>query len=62
MGRQEAHEKVRELAQQAFKEKRELKELAKEERLLPDSELETLFDPHTYIGMAEKIVEEAVKE
>jgi len=62
MGRQEAHEKVRELAQQAFREKRELKELAKEERLLPDSELETLFDPHTYIGMAEKIVEEAVKE
>jgi adenylosuccinate lyase len=61
MGRQEAHEKVRELAQKAFKEKRELKELAKEEKLLEDAELETLFDPTTYIGMAEQIVEEAVK-
>ena len=62
MGRQEAHEKVRELAQKAFREKKELKELAKKEKLLPDSELETIFDPHTYIGMAQKIVEEAVNE
>jgi adenylosuccinate lyase len=62
MGRQEAHEKVRELAQKAFKEKKELKELAKEAKLLEDSELETLFDPTTYIGMAEQIVEEAVSE
>jgi adenylosuccinate lyase len=62
MGRQEAHEKVRELAQQAFREKKELKDLAKEERLLPDTELEILFDPHTYIGSAEKIVEEAVAD
>jgi adenylosuccinate lyase len=62
MGRQEAHEKVRTLAQQAFREKRDLKELAKSEKLLPETELEMIFDPHTYIGMAEKIVEEAVKE
>jgi len=62
MGRQEAHEMVRTLAQQAFREKSELKDLVKEKGLLPDLELDRLFDPKTYIGSAERIVEEAVKD
>lgn len=62
MGRQEAHEKVRTLAQQAFREKRNLKDLAKENKLLSDKELDEIFDPKTYIGAAEKIVEDATKE
>lgn len=61
MGRQEAHEAVRELAQQAFREKRPLKDLAKAKKLLPDKDLDALFDPATYIGSAEKIVEGATK-
>ena len=61
IGRQEAHELVRELAQQAFREKKELKDLVAQKNLLQDRELKTIFDPKTYIGMAEKIVEEAVK-
>lgn len=62
MGRQEAHELVRTLAQQAFREKRNLKELVKEKKLFSEKELDGLFDPATYIGAAEKIVEEAVKK
>jgi len=62
MGRQEAHELVRELAQKAFREKKDLKALVKEKKLLPDKELDLIFDPHTYIGCAERIVEEAVKD
>jgi len=62
IGRQEAHELVRELAQRAFNEKKYLKALVKEKKLLPDKELDVIFDPHTYIGCAEKIVEEAVRE
>ncbi len=62
IGRQEAHELVRELAQQAFREKKELKDLVAQKKLLSQKELDIIFDPHTYIGMAERIVEEAVKE
>jgi adenylosuccinate lyase len=62
IGRQEAHELVRELAQQAFRENKELKGLVAQKKLLPQKELDIIFDPHTYIGMAERIVEEAVKD
>lgn len=62
IGRQEAHELVRELAQRAFREKKDLKALVKEKKLLPDKELDVIFDPHTYIGCAERIVEEAVRD
>jgi adenylosuccinate lyase len=62
MGRQEAHELIRTLAQQAFREKRELKELVEEKKLFSEKECERLFDPATYIGAAERIVEEAVKD
>jgi adenylosuccinate lyase len=60
MGRQEAHELVRTLAQKAFSEKKELKILVAEKKLLPQKELDVIFDPHTYIGCAERIVEDAV--
>lgn len=62
MGRQEAHELVRTLAQEAFKEKKHLKDLAKEKKLLDDKKLDELFDYSTYIGAAEKIVEDAVRD
>ncbi len=62
MGRQEAHELVRTLAQRAFSENKELKALAAEKKLLSQKELDVIFDPHTYIGCAEKIVEEATRD
>jgi len=62
IGRQEAHELVRTLAQKAFREKKELKALVKEKKLLPERELDIIFDPKTYIGCAEKIVEEATRD
>ncbi len=61
VGRQEAHEKVRTLAQKAFNEKKELKDLIKSENLFSDAELGKLFDYGTYTGQAAKIVENAVK-
>jgi adenylosuccinate lyase len=62
MGRQDAHEKVRQMAQEAFKEKVHMREIVKKSRLpLTEKELNEIFDPKTYIGEAEKIVEEATK-
>ncbi|MEW6035788.1 MAG: adenylosuccinate lyase [Candidatus Micrarchaeota archaeon] len=61
MGRQEAHEAVRSLAQEAFAKKRHLKELMLEKKVLSGKEAEGLFDYSTYTGQARKIVEEAVK-
>lgn len=62
MGRQDAHEKVRQLAQTAFRNGTHLKDEVKRAGLgLTEKELETIFNPKTYIGEAEKIVEEAVK-
>lgn len=62
MGRQEAHELVRTLSQEAFKSKRHLKELVIEKKLLDKKEADRLFDYATYIGQAEHIVEEATKD
>jgi len=62
IGRQEAHEKVRTLAQKAFNEKKNLKDLVKESKMLSDKELDQIFDPKTYIGSAEQIVDEAIKD
>ncbi len=62
MGRQEAHELVRVLAQSAFQDNRHLKEVLLEKRVLAKGEADELFDYNTYIGQAEKIVEEAVKD
>ncbi len=64
VGRQEAHEAIRELAQKAFREKRNLKEVLAEDKLgakFSKKELEDLFDPSTYLGMADKIVDGALK-
>lgn len=62
MGRQEAHEKVRTLAQKAFKEKCHLKDLVVKENLLNSKDADKIFDYSTYIGQAEKIVELALKQ
>ena len=62
MGRQEAHERVRELSQEAFSGRKHLKELLLERKVLAPDEAERLFDYTTYIGSARKIVEDAVKD
>ncbi len=62
MGRQEAHELVRTLAQEAFAGKMHLKDLVVERKVLQPKVAEELFDYSTYIGHAKKIVEEAVKD
>jgi adenylosuccinate lyase len=62
MGRQDAHERVRQMAQEAFRSGAHLKDVVKKAGLgLTEKELTMLFDPKTYIGEAEKIVEEATK-
>ncbi len=61
LGRQDAHETVRQLAQEAFTKCRHLKELVVERKLLTKKEADELFDYTTYIGHAKKIVEDAVK-
>jgi adenylosuccinate lyase len=62
MGRQEAHELVRQLAQEAFAKGRHLKDLVLERNVLPKEEAERVFDYSTYVGSAVKIVEDAVRE
>lgn len=62
MGRQEAHEAVRTLAQEAFSKGRHMKDLILERKLLGKAEADELFDYNTYIGQAKKIVEDAVKD
>jgi adenylosuccinate lyase len=56
VGRQEAHELLRELAVKAFNEKRHLKEVLTEDeeigKHLSRKEIEDLMDPHKYIGTA----------
>ncbi|VVC04616.1 Argininosuccinate lyase [Candidatus Bilamarchaeum dharawalense] len=61
IGRQDAHEQVRTLAQEAFTNGRHLKELVLEKKLLELKEVIEIFDYSTYIGHAKKIVEDAVK-
>lgn len=64
VGRQEAHEGVRELSQKAFAEGKSLRETLEASplgRKFPKRELDALFDPSTYAGDAEKIVEAAAR-
>lgn len=65
MGRQEAHELMRTCAMEAFRGEKSLLSvlLGKKEvsKLFKPKELETLFDPHTYIGLAPEIVKRAVE-
>jgi len=62
MGRQDAHELVRTLAQEAFSKGRHLKDLVLEGKVLPKADAERVFDYSSYIGSAVKIVEDAVKD
>ncbi len=65
MGRQEAHELLREASIKAFKERRHLRdELSGDKAVrqyLSKVELEKIFDEKTYIGKAVEIVENAAK-
>lgn len=64
MGRQEAHELMRTAAMEAFRDRKPLSEVlqnkAEVTRLIKPPELATLFDAHTYIGLAPEIVKRAV--
>ncbi len=62
LGRQEAHEAVRQMAQEAFTKKRHMKELAVGRKLLSKAEADELFDYTTYVGQAKRIVEDAVRD
>lgn len=62
MGRQEAHEISRTLSQRAYNEKRHLKELVVEEKVLDEKSAMEVFDYTTYIGNARQIVLEATKD
>ena len=65
MGRQEAHELMRTAAQEAFAKNGKLIDVLAGNKAVSSKfkrgELEALFDPHTYVGLAQKIVEKAVK-
>ncbi len=61
IGRQDAHEKVREISQEAFEKKLHLRDLVIKKGLLTKQEAEKLFDYSTYIGKAEEIVKRATK-
>jgi len=62
MGRQDAHELMRTLAQDAFAKKKHLKDLMVEKKLLKKDEAERLFDYSTYLGDAETIVADAIRD
>jgi len=63
MGRQEAHELMRESAKEAFVKKVHLKEILKfnsASKFLNESELDLLFDEKTYTGKADDIVKRVI--
>lgn len=62
MGRQDAHELVRTMAQEAFSKGRHLKDLVLERKVLPKEDADKVFDYSSYIGDAVRIVEDAVKD
>lgn len=65
LGRQEAHEAVREMSIKAFREGKHLKEVfaaSEVGKKFKKNEIDGLFDYATYIGEAERIVERAVKD
>lgn len=62
MGRQEAHEKIRQAAQCAFSENRHFREVVVQRGLLTKSEADAIFDYEGYIGDAVRIVEKAVRD
>jgi len=62
MGRQDAHELVRTMAQEAFRSGRHLRDVVLEKKAVSEKEADEIFNPETYIGEAEKIVENALKD
>ena len=63
MPRQDAHELVRKLAIEAREKGVHLKDVAKGKiKQLNEREINDIFNPATYIGDAESIVEEAVSD
>jgi len=58
--RQDAHEKVRELAQKAYKEGIPFKDVVLKSGLFTKDEIDEIFDYTSYTRMAEKVVERAV--
>ncbi|MEM4554916.1 MAG: adenylosuccinate lyase [Candidatus Anstonellaceae archaeon] len=66
MGRQEAHEIIRQSAMEAFEQKKNLQDVLSKNpavaALIKKEELALLFDPKGYIGEAEKIVENVIKK
>jgi adenylosuccinate lyase len=61
VGRQEAHEQVRNIAQEAFEKKLQMKDLVIKKGILSKDEAEKLFDYSTYVGKAREIVQRATK-
>lgn len=61
VGRQEAHEQVRNIAQEAFEKKLQMKDLVVKKGILSKDEAEKLFDYSTYVGKAREIVQRATK-
>ncbi|MFA5049725.1 MAG: adenylosuccinate lyase [Candidatus Micrarchaeia archaeon] len=62
IGRQNAHELIREASQRAFAENRHLRKEIEKLNKFSEKELEDLFDYKGYIGNAKRIVEDAVKD
>ena len=62
MGRQEAHEVLRQLSNEVLVNKKHLKELLIEKNILSKEEVEKIFEAETYVGVADKIVDRIVKQ
>ena len=64
MGRQEAHELMRQCAMEALKRNLHLKDALKEKREIVEKigDIDTLFNPENYIGKAEELVEITLNE
>ncbi len=61
IGRQEAHEQVRNVAQEAFEKKLQMKDLVVKKGILSKDEAEKLFDYSTYVGKSREIVKRALQ-
>ena len=65
MDRQEAHEKIKQLAWKAMNEDKMLLDLLKQDpeitNLIPSERLEQLMDPKTYLGVAVQKTEDLIK-
>lgn len=66
IGRQRAHELLRNASMRAFEEKKSLKEVLIDEgivgELITERELENLLRPENYLGRAKEIVEETINK